>query len=76
VTDHEIISTVIRTVPLLWHVQTFQFLAEVKTTGNGKLAQERWLNCALMNSMWLIAVIQIENYQHRHKRLEERAIFF
>jgi hypothetical protein len=28
---------VIRTVPLLWHVQKFQFLAKVKATSTGKL---------------------------------------
>jgi hypothetical protein len=35
--DHEILSTVIRTVPLLLHVQKFQFLAKVKATSTGKL---------------------------------------
>jgi hypothetical protein len=37
VTDHEIFSTVIRTVPQLWYVQKFQFLAKVKATSTGKL---------------------------------------
>jgi hypothetical protein len=37
VIDHEILSTVIRTVPLLWHIQKFQFLAKVKATSTGKL---------------------------------------
>jgi hypothetical protein len=37
VIDHEILFTVIRTVPLLWHVQKFQFLAKVKATSTGKL---------------------------------------
>jgi hypothetical protein len=37
VIDYEILSTVIRTVPLLWHVQTFQFLAKVKATSTDKL---------------------------------------
>jgi hypothetical protein len=26
----------------------------------------RWLNSALVNSMWLTVVIQSENYQHHH----------
>jgi hypothetical protein len=26
----------------------------------------RWLNYALVNSMWLSAVIRSENYQHHH----------
>jgi hypothetical protein len=34
---HENLSTVIRTVPLLWHVQNFQFLVKVKATSTGKL---------------------------------------
>jgi hypothetical protein len=37
VIDHEILSSFIPTVPLLWHVQKFQFLAEVKATSTGKL---------------------------------------
>jgi hypothetical protein len=37
VIDHEIFSTVIRTVLLLWYVQKFQFLAKVKSTSTGKL---------------------------------------
>jgi hypothetical protein len=37
VIDHEILSTVIHAVPLLWHVQNFQFLAIVKVTNTGKL---------------------------------------
>jgi hypothetical protein len=37
VIDHEILSTVIHTVPLLWYVQDFQFLAKVKATHTGKL---------------------------------------
>jgi hypothetical protein len=37
VIDHEIISTVIRTVPLVWHVQQFQFLAKVKAASTSKL---------------------------------------
>jgi hypothetical protein len=53
VIDYEILSTVIRTVPLLWHVQKFQFLAKVKATivlVNRLTACPktlRWLNCAL-----------------------------
>jgi hypothetical protein len=37
VIDHEVLSTVIRTVPVLWHVQKFQFLAKGKATSTGKL---------------------------------------
>jgi hypothetical protein len=37
VIDHEILSTVICTAPLLWHVQKFQFLAKLKATSTGKL---------------------------------------
>jgi hypothetical protein len=37
VINHEILSTVIRTVPLLWHVQKDMFLAKVKATSTGKL---------------------------------------
>jgi hypothetical protein len=36
VIDLDILSTVIRTVPLLWHVQKFQFLAKEKVTSSGK----------------------------------------
>jgi hypothetical protein len=36
VTDYEIISTAIRNVLLLWHVQKLKFLAKVKSTGTGK----------------------------------------
>jgi hypothetical protein len=34
---HEIFSTVIHIVPLLWYVQKFQFRAKVKATSTGKL---------------------------------------
>jgi hypothetical protein len=37
VIDQEILSTVIRIVPLLWHVHKFQFLAKVNATSTGKL---------------------------------------
>jgi hypothetical protein len=39
VIEHEIFSTVIRTLPLLWYVYTqkFQFLAKMKANGTGKL---------------------------------------
>jgi hypothetical protein len=37
VIDHEILSTGIRTVPLLWHVRRNQFLAKVKVASTGKL---------------------------------------
>jgi hypothetical protein len=37
VMDHEIVSTVISTVPLLWHYRSYQFLAEVNATSTGKL---------------------------------------
>jgi hypothetical protein len=36
VIDHEILSTVIRIVPLLWYAKKFQFLAKVKATITGK----------------------------------------
>jgi hypothetical protein len=37
VIDHEILSTVIQIVPLLWNVQKLHFLAKVKATSTGKL---------------------------------------
>jgi hypothetical protein len=37
VIEHEVFSTVIRTVPLLWYVQKIQFLAKVEATDTGKL---------------------------------------
>jgi hypothetical protein len=37
VIDHEIVSTVIRTVLLFCYVQKFQFLAKVRATSTGKL---------------------------------------
>jgi hypothetical protein len=37
VIDHESLSNGIHTVPLLWHVQKFQFLAKMKATSTGKL---------------------------------------
>jgi hypothetical protein len=72
VIDHEILSKVIHTVPQLWHVQKFQFLAKVKTTSTGKLHDSLPRNSVMalvhVNSMWLNAMIQSENYQyHRHK---------
>jgi hypothetical protein len=36
VIDRAIFSTVIRSVPLLWYVQNFQFLAKVNATSTGK----------------------------------------
>jgi hypothetical protein len=36
VIDHKNLSTVIHTVPLLWHVQMFLFLAKVKANSTGK----------------------------------------
>jgi hypothetical protein len=35
--DHEIFSTVIRTVPLLWYVQKLKFIAKVTATSTGKM---------------------------------------
>jgi hypothetical protein len=35
--DREILSPIICIVPLLWHVQKFQFLAKEKATSTGKL---------------------------------------
>jgi hypothetical protein len=60
---------IIYTVPLLWHVQKFQFLAKVKATSTGKLLDSLPRNNAvveLVNSMWLTVVIRNENYQHHH----------
>jgi hypothetical protein len=36
VIDLETFSTVIRSVPLLWHVQTFKLLAKVEVDSTGK----------------------------------------
>jgi hypothetical protein len=63
---------IIRTVPLHWHVQKFQFLAKVKETSTGKLldslpGNDAVLNSALVNSMWLTVVIQSVNYQQQHQ---------
>jgi hypothetical protein len=48
VIDHEILSTVIRAVPLLWHVQKFQFLAKAKATSTGKLLDSLPRNDAMV----------------------------
>jgi hypothetical protein len=56
VIDHEIFSTVIRTVPLLWHLQNFcslrkwkqLILADCLPACPGTI---RWLNSALVNLM-------------------------
>jgi hypothetical protein len=49
-----------------------QFLAKVKATRTGKLLDSlpRWLNCILVNSIWLTTVIRSENYQHHHSYTE------
>jgi hypothetical protein len=47
VIDHEILSTVIRTVPLFWYVQQFQFLAKVKATSTGKQLDRLPMNDAV-----------------------------
>jgi hypothetical protein len=47
VIDHEILSTVIHTVPLHWHVQKFQYLAKVKTTSTCKLLDSLVMNGAV-----------------------------
>jgi hypothetical protein len=47
--DHEILSSDIRTVPLLWHVQKFQFLAKVKATISGKLLDTLPRNDAMVD---------------------------
>jgi hypothetical protein len=62
--DNKIFLTVICIVPLLWHVQKFQFLAIVEATSTGKLLHSLPRNYAFVNSMWLTAVIRSENYQH------------
>jgi hypothetical protein len=41
VIDYEIFSMVIRTEPLFWHVQKFQFLAKVKVFSTVKLLNSR-----------------------------------
>jgi hypothetical protein len=47
--DHDIFSTVIHTVPLLWHVQKkLQFLSEVKATSTGKLRENLPRNDAVV----------------------------
>jgi hypothetical protein len=48
VIDHDIFTTVITTVPLLWHVQKFQFLAKVKETSTGKLLESLPRNDAVV----------------------------
>jgi hypothetical protein len=48
VIDHEILSTVIRTVPLLWYAQKFQFCAKVKVTSTGKLLDSLHRNNAVV----------------------------
>jgi hypothetical protein len=47
VIDHEIYSMVIRTVSLLWYVQSYQFLVEVKATTTGKLFESLPRNIAV-----------------------------
>jgi hypothetical protein len=73
VIDHEILSTVIRNVPLLWHVQRWPavsckseaqlVLINCLTACSGTM---RWLNCALVNLKWLTSAIRSENYEHHH----------
>jgi hypothetical protein len=55
--DHEILSTPIYTVPLLWHVQKFQAALQESE------GMVQWLNCALVNSMWLAPVTRRVNYK-------------
>jgi hypothetical protein len=67
-TDHEIFPTVIRTVPLLWYVQKFQFLAKVKATSTGEPLDSMPRNDAVVEPfLWLPVVFRSENYQH-HKQ--------
>jgi hypothetical protein len=47
VIGHEIFSTVIPTIPLLWHVQKFHFLAKVAAINTGKLLDSRLRNNAV-----------------------------
>jgi hypothetical protein len=64
VIDHEILSKIICTVPLLWHVQkllavsceskTYLVLVNCLTACPGKV---QWLNCALVNSKRLFDVV-------------------
>jgi hypothetical protein len=75
VIDHEIVSTVIRTEPLLCYVQKFQFLAKVRTTSAGQLLDSLSRNdsvaelCSSKFNM-VTAVIRIENYRHKHHHPE------
>jgi hypothetical protein len=48
VNDHEILSTVTRTVPLPWYVQKFQFLKNVKASCTGKLLDSLPMNDAVV----------------------------
>jgi hypothetical protein len=71
VIDHEILSSVIRTVPLLWLVQKFQFLAEVKATSAGKLLDSLPRDDAvveLCSGEFNVAYCpdRSENYQYHH----------
>jgi hypothetical protein len=71
VIEREIFSMVICTVPLLWYLQKFQFLAKLKATSTCKLLDSLPRNNAvaelcLVNSMWLTGVIRSENYHDHH----------
>jgi hypothetical protein len=66
-----IMKSFLRSLTLVSALQKFQFLAKVKATSTGKLLDSlprkmRWLNCALVNSMWLTVMIGSENYHHNH----------
>jgi hypothetical protein len=52
VIDHEKLSTVIRTEPLLWYVQKFQFLTKVKATSTGKVLGSLPRNDAVVAMLW------------------------
>jgi hypothetical protein len=62
--DYEILSTVICTVLLLWHVQKLSVPCDIVGTGTGKLLNSLPRNdvvaelCSRVNSMWLTAMIQ------------------
>jgi hypothetical protein len=72
VINHEIFSTDIRTKPLLWHVQKFQFLAKVKAISTGKLLDSLLRNDAvveLCSGKFNVAycLFRSENYQHHNQ---------
>jgi hypothetical protein len=74
--DHEILST----IPLLWHIQKFHFLAKVYATSTGKLLYRLPRNDTVVElcsgefnvGLWLTVVIRSEKYQHHHHHCKLR----